>query len=657
MSYHTLTAAADVYEALRLWGLESRHDRGWDFETHGPTLPDGDPDVYAARITGVGLAHRDDDGVWNEVYIPFAHRLPGEVNADPALLSDILGAVWWGGWAHNGGFELQVSANHGVEWKDSENLLDSQIAHWLAGQQHWMQLRSLALKDILAKMGVATMGSFKQVAKGRDTRDIPVAELGPYCTLDAKGSVLVGQAAYKLLEKHGLVDHFHSLEMPLVSVCNEMSLNGYPIDVEGMGKLEAAWRSEMEGLAQDFAKLTETTVLMPVKRRVPSGEYFKNGKPKLVSKEFQEPQLLGAAIGNDRQVSRWLYEELKWLPTDGLKRNKGGVFDVDKETLGTITPTTAEGRQAVAMRLRYNRLSKLVSTYIVSLRDIAASYADGKLHPHYSITGTVTQRFSSSKPNGQNMPKQTDEAKAWGKCLLVEEGWNGYETDLSQIELRLAAHYSGDPMLLEAYTWGEDIHAKTMALVGCERRPAKVLNFSNLYRISPATLAVKLALQLKRDVSVEEAKDFQERFLRAYAGLKRYWRDAQAVARKDGYILTWDGFKQFVDLKLYKTRWGKEELLWQSGQSAINTPIQGGAGGIIKTATVRLAREWRAAGDWRTNVRLVGQVHDSLRYLVRPGHDERIVPMVERAMCTAVKLRVPVEVETKRMEHGYWGGE
>lgn len=660
LTYYSHINGVDVWAAVRAWRAAPRLDRGFDFEGYGSTIKysnDSGPNIYDHRVTGIGLAWLE-DGEWNEVYIPYAHRT-GYDNADEGELPDVLSILVEGGWGWGMGYEAQVSANHGVPWRTTDAQLDAQIAHWLAGQQFRLQLLSLELKVVAKRLGLATLGSFDEVVGKRDTRDVPVAELGPYCARDARLAVEAGKAAYALLEEHDLAHHFHSLDMPLLAVTNAMSREGYPIDRAEMERLGALWGEEMDRLAVEFAKLTETTVLMPVKRKVPSGEYFKNGKAKMVTQEFQEPTLLGATISNDRMVSRWLYDELKWLPSEGMKRNLGGVFDVDKETLATIHPTCAEGRRAVELRLRYNKLSKLKSTYLVSLQNIAAQYADGKLHPGYRICGTATQRFSSSNPNGQNMPKQSDEAKAWGKCLLVEPGWRGWETDLSQIELRLAAHYSGDTELMNAYLWGEDIHAKTMALVGCERRPAKVLNFSNLYRISPATLATKLAIQLKRDVSVEEAKDFQTRFLKAYAGLRRYWTKAIEVATDRGYARTVDGFKQFLDMTPRKTKWGKLEPLWQSGQSAINTPIQGSAGGIMKLAMVALHKQFRKDGRWMRDVRFVGQVHDSLRYLTRgdlpEAETQAIVKTVEHAMNTAVVLRVPVESESKEMTSGYWG--
>lgn len=659
MTYTVAITPQEVTNALVNWELAHRLDRGFDFETYGRSIKyanDTGPDVYDALITGVGLAHRDGQE-WVEVYIPFAHW--GGENAPYSLIEDVLVTLRLGGWGHNLGFEAQVSANHNVPWDMSDNQLDSLVAHWLAGQQYALKLRSMELKVIAQRLQLETLGSFKEVAKNRDTRDVPEAELGPYCARDARLSVEVGRAAYVRLQEHGLVDHFHSIDMPLVEICRSMSEVGYPIDRTEMNRLGDAWGLEMDRIAQDFAKLTETTVAMPVKERQPIGEYYKNGKPKLKTVEVDRPMTLGAAVGNDRQVSRWLYDELKWLPTSGLKRNDGGAWPVDKETLTTIHPTCEQGRQAVALRLRYNKLSKLKSTYIVSLQNIADQYDDKQLHPSYRITGTVTQRFSSANPNGQNMPKGTDEAKAWGKCILVPQGWRAFETDLSQIELRLAAHYSGDANLMDAYLWGEDIHAKTMALVGCERRPAKVLNFSNLYRISPATLATKLAIQLKRDVTTEEAKEFQTKFLAAYNGLRRYWTKAIEYASKHGYAKTTDGYKQFLDMTPRKTKWGKMEPLWQSGQSAINTPIQGSAGGIMKLAMVSLHRRFRESGEWGRDVRFVGQVHDSLRYLVRADLPESavrsIVSTVEDVMNHAVELRVPVESESKEMTHGYWG--
>lgn len=655
--------ALDAVRAWRQW----KGPKGLDFETCGPTIrysKNGEdsqgPDPYRHRISGIALAWEyggagigwERGGVYIAVDHPESRWSEGQLVEVLGQLKSEMVAPNGRLWIHDARYELQMMRNHGFPVETSDQLCDSIIAAWLAGARFRLKTQSLKLKNLARLLGKPTVGDFKDIAKKRQVRDIPAAEVAPYAARDAELAVEVGEWAYALLRELSLVEHFHQLDMPLVEVVRSMSEEGQDFDVDKATELGAAWRVRMDGLAAEFKALTECEVDLVVEESLPTGEFFKNGKPKFKKQPVTKRLRLGADIGNDRLVSRWLYEELKWWPVAaGLKRNDNGVYPVGKDLLLTLTPTCAEGRRARDLRLEYQRLSKLRGTYVENLINIAGQYADGRLHPSFNIHGTDTQRFSSANPNDQNVPKSTDEAKELMTCRRPRAGWVEIETDLSQIELRLMAHFSQDPALMQAYQFGEDLHASTMALVGCERRPAKVLNFSGMYRIGKRMFAQKLAVQLKRDVSEDEAEALLHKLTRqAYPGVPRYWERAMAAAKRLGYVNTIDGFKQFLDVTEHKTRWGKMELLWQTGQSAITTRIQGSAGGIVKIAMRDTHRLWRQQGTWGVSKRYVSQVHDSLRYIAKPEVADEAQREVEYALCNAVTLRVPVECESKRTE-------
>jgi DNA polymerase-1 len=268
--------------------------------------------------------------------------------------------------------------------------------------------------------------------------------------------------------------------------------------------------------------------------------------------------------------------------------------------------------------------------------DLAAQYADGRLHSSYKQDGTDTQRYSSSGPNLQNLPASERLPLPWLEGLpdirasfVAPPGFRIVERDLSQIELRLAAHYSADPGLVRVYREGGDVHALTMAKLGVDRRNAKIGNFSVCYGISPASLAVKVSMATNvwpPDVRAAEA--FIDGFLNdGYPAVRDMQDDLVARAEEMGYTEAITGYK----FLLPPSEWAGRRRDGTK-RKAVNYVIQGSAGGIIKWVMAELYELWQARGVLESKVWLIGQVHDSLMVRTTEDYAEQVNSDMEWAM-------------------------
>jgi len=336
--------------------------------------------------------------------------------------------------------------------------------------------------------------------------------------------------------------------------------------------------------------------------------------------------------------------------------SSGQVKTALVEAGASVRNTSAEeldkwrGVKLVRLVQDYRGYSKLLSTYIKVLSKVAD--AGGRVHTKLSITRTATGRLASSDPNLQNQPVRTEDGRRVRKAFVSEEECSLVSIDYSQIELRVAAHVSQDPVMLSVYRSGGDIHRETAcAMFGLEpsqvddkehRRPAKTVNFGIIYGITAMGL---------RDGFFHEGLVFGmeecERFIRAweekYSGYFEWAEETRAFARRRGYVRDMFGRVRWVPEVYSSLDYIREKGL----REAINTPIQSGAQGIIKEAMRRLVpvyRDWQAAGYV---VRPLLQVHDELLWEVEDGVLDLVVPELVTVMKEVVELDVPVEVDVE----------
>jgi len=341
-------------------------------------------------------------------------------------------------------------------------------------------------------------------------------------------------------------------------------------------------------------------------------------------------------IQSHQQLGRILFEKLN-LPIQKKTKKKTG-YSTDVEVL-TILSTQHE---LPALVLRYRSLAKLKSTYADALVDLIHPETQ-RTHTSYNQTVTATGRLSSSAPNLQNIPVRTEEGRKVRAAFVPRKGWTMLSADYSQIELRLLAHYSHDPILMEAFEQDEDIHTRTAAevfqlfpsMITSEmRRQAKVINFGIIYGMGPFRLARELGISHKM------AKTYIEHYFATYAGVKQFIEETIQEARKVGKVTTLLGRQRWLPDISSKNRTAREF----AERTAVNTPLQGTAADLIKLAMIQVHQ---ALNQKSLRAKMLLQVHDELVFEVPPEEVERIQGLVRSIMEGVYELRVPLKVDVK----------
>ena len=489
------------------------------------------------------------------------------------------------------------------QWTGSE----AELARWLA------PARTLVTADL---KGMLTSASCWQFLAGRaaDCMDLGVAAylLNPEENdygwprlsarwgavlrheLEGRGETAPGPARLGLamarlfgqrLEKDGLLELFRRLEMPLLPVLAGMEQTGVAIDA-------AAFRAFLDDVQGRLDQLTAHVYEL-------AGTQF----------NIRSAQQLGDVLFNG-------------LGLPAPRKTKGGQASTSQQTLEKL----AGQHPVVDSILQYRKLEKMRSTYLDPLPRLVDP--QGRIHTTFNQKATATGRLSSSNPNLQNIPVRGPLGKRMRSCFIAGPGRLLVSADYSQVELRVLAHVSQDPALLEAFRNGEDIHARTAALVydlppdqvsPDQRRNAKTINFGLIYGMG----AQKLAQELK--IGTAQARDFIARYFERLQGLKAFYEGVEASARKHGFVTTLGGRRRLLpDINAAS---GQAAAL--ARRQAINTVIQGSAADIIKLAMLAVARDGRLQ---ELDARLLLQVHDELLLEVPADAAEEAGALVARLM-------------------------
>ena len=359
--------------------------------------------------------------------------------------------------------------------------------------------------------------------------------------------------------------------------------------------------------------------------------------------EDKREQVIAAAghpfnLNSTQQLGEVLFEEMN-LP-HGKKTSKGYSTSVE-----VLEGLRFDAPEIIEPLLRYRQLSKLNSTYVEGLLRLVDG--KGRVHSTFDQTATATGRISSSEPNLQNIPVRTEEGREIREAFLPREGWVLLDADYSQIELRLMAHFSGDPALIDAFRKGEDIHARTASEIFDVppewvtpelRSRAKAVNFGLIYGISG------FGLSRNTGVSRKEAAAFIEKYFRTYPGVKRFMDQTAAAGAERGYAETLMGRRRYLP----ELRSPKAPVREFGKRVAMNTPVQGTAADIIKLAMVRIDRALRENG---LQSRLILQVHDELLLECPPEEAEQAAALLREAMESAIELQVPLVAEVHHGEN------
>jgi DNA polymerase-1 len=407
----------------------------------------------------------------------------------------------------------------------------------------------------------------------------------------------LADALVKEVHEWELARVYEELELPLVPILAEMEKTGVRLDCSQLSHLSARLEKDLDRVRAEIYQLT--------------GAEFNINSPK--------------------QLGEVLFEKMG-LPAP-RKYGKGKVISTAVDVLEEL----AVSHEAPRKVLEYRQLAKLKSTYVDALPQLLNA-ATGRLHTSYNQAGTATGRLSSSNPNLQNIPIRTELGREIRAAFVTDPGWALLSADYSQIELRLLAHFSEDPLLLEAFQRHDDIHALTAGTVfgvpadqqtSEHRRRAKAINYGIVYGISAFGLAQQLG------VPQQEAQEFIDNYFARYEGVRNFIESTLQQVRRTGHVRTLFGrVRQLPDIRSrdYNARGFAE-------RTAVNTPLQGSAADLIKLAMLRIDAALKAAG---LAARMILQVHDELVLEAPQSEVSQAAALLLDAMEQCYELKVPL---------------
>lgn len=495
-------------------------------------------------------------------------------------------------------YDMLVLQNYGVEIKGQ--LFDTMIAHYVLQPElrHGM--------DYLAEiyLNYQTIKIEELIgAKGKNQgnmRDLSPEQVYKYACEDADVTLKLKNVLEKELKENGVENLFYKIEMPLVPVLANIERNGMKLDTAALSQTSEEFNSRMNEIEKDIFAL--------------AGMEFNISSPK--------------------QVGEVLFEKLKVV--EKAKKTKTGQYSTSEDVLESLRSK----HPVVEKILEYRGLKKLVSTYVDALPQLI-NPKTGKIHTSFNQTVTATGRLSSSNPNLQNIPIRDEDGKEIRKAFIPDEGCSFFSADYSQIELRIMAHLSEDPNMVEAFTSGHDIHAATAAKIYKTdisevtkdmRRKAKTANFGIIYGISVFGLAERMAVERK------EAKELIDGYFETYPKVKEYMDKSIEVARNNGYVETIFHRKRYLpDINSRNA-----VVRGYAERNAINAPIQGSAADIIKVAMVNIYNRFK-----RENIKakMILQVHDELNFSVPFNEKELVERIVMEEMENAYTMHVPLKAD------------
>ena len=585
-------------EALEKLVAELTASGGFAFDTETTSI-----DPMSADLVGLSFSIAQGSG-W---YVPVGHEEGKQVPLEEALatLRPLLENAQMPKTAHNANYDLMVLANHGIDVKGVD--FDTMVAAHLAGRKG-LGLKSLAMDCFR----VETTPISELIGTGRNQvtmAQVPSEKASAYACADADFTWRLKGVMEEELKEKGLYDLLGSVEMPLVPVMVRMQLNGVKLETGLLREMGADLGQRLSQLEREVYEVT--------------GHQFN--------------------INSSQQLGDVLFKEMRMPQT---KRTKTG-FSTDASALEFLKHSEDGDPRAlelIDLVLSYRELGKLKSTYVDSLPELV-NLRTGRVHPSYNQTGSATGRISSNDPNVQNIPVRTELGRQIRKAFVAEGAphWTLLAADYSQIELRVLAHLSQDPGLLEAFHRDEDIHSATASLVynvplvevtSDMRRVAKVMNFGVIYGLSAFGIAQQT------DISRDEGAKFIESYFGKYPGIKVYLESTKAMVRDQGYVETLMKRRRYIpeiSSSNFQVRQAAERM-------AVNMPIQGTAADIFKIAMVRVQQRMDNMG---LKSRMIVQVHDELIFEVPQEELEQMRAMLLEEMPSALDLDVPLKVELK----------
>lgn len=495
-------------------------------------------------------------------------------------------------------YDMIVLQNYGV--KVQGPLFDTMLAHYVLQPElrHnmdylaeiYLHYQTIHIDELIGPRG----------KNQKSMRDLAPEEVYRYACEDADVTLKLKNVLEKELKAQGVERLFYEIEMPLVPVLVNIETNGVRIDTEALKQTSAHFSARLQEIEKAIYEL--------------AGETFNIGSPK--------------------QVGEVLFDKLKI--TGKAKKTKTGQYVTSEEVLESLRSK----HPIIDKILEHRGLKKLLGTYIDALPQLI-NPRTGRIHTSFNQAVTATGRLSSSNPNLQNIPIRDEDGKEIRKAFIPDDGCEFFSADYSQIELRIMAHLSGDPNMIEAFCSGHDIHAATAAKIyktdikevtSDMRRKAKTANFGIIYGISVFGLAERM------NVDRKEAKELIDGYFETYPQVKEYMDRSIEVAREHGYVETIFHRKRFLpDINSRNA-----VVRGYAERNAINAPIQGSAADIIKVA---MARIYQRFVSYNLKAKMILQVHDELNFSVPAEEKELVQKIVIEEMENAYRMQVPLRAD------------
>ncbi len=550
-------------------------------------------DAMQAEIVGISMAAGD--SAW---YLPVGHQEGENLDRETAFpkLRELLGNTAIKKAAHNAKYDAVILKRAGLE--PSPFTFDTMLAAYvLEPGERAYGLKHLADIRLNRRMQPITelIGSGK---KQRSFAEVPVDAAACYSGDDSAVTLKLMELFKPELEQNGLKELFDDIEMPLLNVLMDMEMRGVCLDTKFLRKMSKELSASLDDYKQ---KIYDA-----------AGEEFN--------------------INSTKQLGELLFDKIGLKP---IRKTKTG-YSTDIDVLTKLAPL----HELPNLILEYRQLAKLKSTYVDALPAMMNAET-GRVHTSFNQAVAATGRLSSTDPNLQNIPIRTETGREIRKAFVPPAGHVLLSADYSQIELRIMAHISGDPVLSEAFLQGDDVHSRTASILfdtpkdevtSDQRRQAKTINFGVMYGMGAYSLSEQLG------ISRAEAKAFIDNYFATHTGVKAYIDRTVEQAERDGFVTTLLGRKRYLpDIGS-----GNRNVSEFAKRTAINTPIQGSAADLIKISMIHLAGRLKEAG---LGAAMVLQVHDELVLEVPEMELPMVTDIVKETMEGAMKLDVPMVVD------------
>src|SRR6266700_1693069 len=600
----TNTMIVNSEEALQVL-VSSLRDAG-DFALDTETTSD---DIWHAELVGISCSMAPGEAY----YIPVGHvhTLDGqepEKQLPLALVLEQLRPTLENPairkYLHNAKYDMLALAHYKIGLQGLA--FDTMLGAYLVDPGR----RGLGLKaQVFQRLGHIMTNISELIGRGSkmiSMSQVPIRLAADYAGADADMTLRLVEPIMLELRRHNLLELYNNVELPLLPVLMQMEQHGVALDIDFLHNLDGQ-------LSEQISKL-EKAIYDSV------GHHFN--------------------VNSTKQLGDILFEELK-LPR-GKKTKTGYSVSADViESLRGLHPM-------VDYLLEYRQLAKLKSTYVDGLLALVDAVT-GRVHTSFNQTVASSGRLSSSNPNLQNIPIRTEVGRQIRRAFIADPSYVLLTAYYSQFELRILAHITHEPRLVEAFSKGEDIHTITAAtlfnipesqVTKDQRRLAKTVVYAVLYGQSPFGLAQITGM------TNSEASDFIKRYHETFPNIKNYVDSTLNQARKQGYVNTLFGRKRFFP-DMHSLPFVERQAL---EREAINMPIQGANADLIKIAMIRIQH---ALDEKRWKTRMILQVHDELVFEIPVEELERARKLIKTMMEGVAKLDVPIQVEMKVGKNWY----